>query len=126
MEGLTLILGLVGIVWGILNIILFFKIWTMTNDIIDIKNALLKKEKINQDDSFNCMASDVNDIKNILSTKLNTHHDDKFDVGSVVINTSTNEELRILGSYNDGNFLCCDNNTNELRGKIHESVLKLK
>ena len=98
-ESLDIIYILV-VVWGILNIILFFKLWGMTNDVKDIKIAILQKN--------------------------NTHHVDKFDVGSIVINTSTNEELRILGSYKDGSYFCCENVTNEPRGIIHESILKLK
>lgn len=41
MEPLIIILS---IVWSILCLILFFKIWAMTNDVNELKNYLVKKE----------------------------------------------------------------------------------
>lgn len=40
MESITLLVSIVIIVFGILQIILFFKIWGMTNDIKEIKNLI--------------------------------------------------------------------------------------
>lgn len=40
MEGF---LSIVLVVFGILQIILFFKLWEMTNDVADIKDYLLSK-----------------------------------------------------------------------------------
>lgn len=40
MEGITLFVSIVIIVFGILQIILFFKLWGMTNDVKKIKNSL--------------------------------------------------------------------------------------
>ena len=44
MEELTIILGIVILVFGILQIILFFKLWGMTNDVKAIKMSLCKEE----------------------------------------------------------------------------------
>lgn len=41
MEGLMTFTGVVMIVFGILQIILFFKVWGMTNDIKELKNELI-------------------------------------------------------------------------------------
>lgn len=41
MEGLLNLVSIIIIVFGILQIILFFKLWGMTNDIKDIKNKYL-------------------------------------------------------------------------------------
>ncbi len=38
MEGFSLFLGIVFVIIGILQIILFFKVWIMTNDVREIKN----------------------------------------------------------------------------------------
>lgn len=43
MEGLTLVIGIVMLVFGILQIILFFKLWGMTNDVKSIKNHLISQ-----------------------------------------------------------------------------------
>ena len=94
-------LSIIVLIWGILNIILFFKIWGMTNDVKELKNFILGRDK-------------------------GQIHRDQFKIGDVVINISTHEELRILGSYKDGTYFCCDNNTNEPRGIIQESLLKTK
>ena len=40
MEGMFTFVGIIIIVFGILQIILFFKIWGMTNDVKQIKEAL--------------------------------------------------------------------------------------
>ena len=40
MEGITLFVSIVIIVFGILQIILFFKLWGMTNDVKKIKSSL--------------------------------------------------------------------------------------
>ena len=43
METFTLILAIVCLVFGILQIILFFKVWNMTNNVAGIK-ALYEKQ----------------------------------------------------------------------------------
>ena len=40
MEGFIVIIYIIMLVWGILNIILFFKIWGMTNDVKEIVQIL--------------------------------------------------------------------------------------
>ena len=34
---------LIGVIFGVLNLILFFKIWGMTNDVKELKYALLEE-----------------------------------------------------------------------------------
>lgn len=41
MEGLLQFTGIVMVAFGILQIILFFKIWVMTNDVKELKNELI-------------------------------------------------------------------------------------
>ena len=45
MESITLFVSIVIAVFGILQIILFFKIWGMTNDVKDLKNKLESNNK---------------------------------------------------------------------------------
>jgi len=47
MEGLMTFTGLIIIVFGVLQIILFFKLWGMTNDIKDIRNKYLEENHSN-------------------------------------------------------------------------------
>lgn len=45
MEGITLFVAIVIITFGILQIILFFKIWGMTNDVKELKNLYTENSK---------------------------------------------------------------------------------
>lgn len=45
MENLTIILALVFLVFGVLQIILFFKVWEMTNDVRKIKKQFITESK---------------------------------------------------------------------------------
>ena len=42
-SGWLIFCGFIFFVWGILEIILFFKVWTMTNDVKEMKRFLLKE-----------------------------------------------------------------------------------
>ncbi|MEE0848231.1 MAG: hypothetical protein U0M63_01005 [Alistipes onderdonkii] len=42
METVYLLLGIIMLVFGILQIILFFKLWGMTNDVVEIKKSVVK------------------------------------------------------------------------------------
>lgn len=44
MEGFLIFVYVIMLVWGVLNIVLFFKIWSMTNDVNVIKQHLLGKK----------------------------------------------------------------------------------
>lgn len=48
MEDLMTFVGIIIIVFGILQIVLFFKIWKMTNDVHKIKYELTSDKSINQ------------------------------------------------------------------------------
>lgn len=45
MEGITLFVSIVIIVFGVLQFILFFKIWGMTNNIKELKNLYSENSK---------------------------------------------------------------------------------
>lgn len=59
MEGITLFISILFIVFGLLQIILFFKVWGMTNDIRAIKNKYLESPKTERQKSSD---SDENGI----------------------------------------------------------------
>ena len=90
------------IVWSILNIILFFKIWGMTNDVKAIKERLLHgNSKINVDSN-------------------------KFKIGDFVVYKDTNETLVIIDTYKDSTYSCLNPETGKLLGIISEDKLILK
>lgn len=72
------ILYIFGIIWSILSIILFFKIWGACNNIADIKERL--------ENNFKTKAEDWSEASNINSTTPSqSTADSKFKVGDVVI-----------------------------------------
>ena len=97
--------AILAIVWSILCIILFFKIWGMTNDISEIRNYLVSQNKTK---------NESDDLRN-----------NKFKVGDVVIDEQYNE-LIIMDAYQDATYNCCDFKTGELIGVFSEDKLKLK
>jgi hypothetical protein len=56
MEGITLFVSIVIIVFGILQIILFFKLWEMTNDVKKIRKAISPNKS---EDSININETSV-------------------------------------------------------------------
>ena len=73
------LIAIISIVVGVLNIILFFKIWGMTNNVNEIRNLLVdsKERKKNQTKS-------------------------KFSVGDYVTVKSYNGVMEIVDIYDDG------------------------
>lgn len=67
------IMGLIYIfsfIWGILSIILFFKVWGMTNRVIDIQN-LFEKHSKNVDDKLGVLISTLEKMKEMPKIELN-------------------------------------------------------
>lgn len=56
MEGITLFVSIVIIVFGVLQIILFFKLWGMTNDVKKIRKAISPNKS---EDSININETSV-------------------------------------------------------------------
>lgn len=54
--GLLLLPIMIGIIWFVSCIVLFFKIWKMTNDVVEIKE--LFKEKMNLEHPYKVNKSD--------------------------------------------------------------------
>ena len=53
MEGITLLVSIILIVFGVLQIILFFKLWGMTNDMRQLKEHFVPESK--------CLGNDTTD-----------------------------------------------------------------
>ena len=87
----------VSLVWGILCLILFFKIWGMTNDVKAIKEHLI--------------SSSNNSIKTTQRFEKNYSNDKEasessYNVGDIVIEKATNNTLMIHSITDEGNYIC--------------------
>ena len=95
MENILLVTSIIIIVFGALQIILFFKIWGMTNDVRKIKNILELNIKQQQDT--------LNHNTNIASS---------FFVGEVVTYKKTQEKFIIKRRVTEDLFECSSLDTN--------------
>lgn len=80
------LLSLVAVLFGILQIILFFKIWGMTNDIREIKEKYL---------------SSTDPQKSVSPAQPS-----EFNVGELVVHIKTNKQMRIKEITEDGKYSC--------------------
>ncbi len=88
------LLIILGIIWSILGIILFFKVWGMTNDIKKIKNYLLHSQALKKKIS-SPVPQEV-----VLSKERNIKR------GDVVINLRNGKEIIADEINEDGSFVC--------------------
>ncbi len=99
MEVLNVLLGLVMTVFGVLQIILFFKIWGMTNDIREIKNKYFSEVNMsNMDTQIKSQSGVVADnvIKNTGGTP----------VGRVAVEIKTGREVSVYKKNPNGTYEC--------------------
>lgn len=110
MEGLFSFAGLIMIVFGILQIILFFKLWGMTNDIKAIKNKYFE-------------SSTNNSISSEATPK---NGESKFEAGALVVNINSGKQMRIK-EFNSatGKYSCYTNGGLVFEGDFDESEIKL-
>lgn len=80
--------GLIAILFAVLQIILFFKIWGMTNDIREIKEKYLSST----------------DPKK--SVSLSNNQPTEFSIGELVVEIKTNKQMRIKEITQDGKYSC--------------------
>jgi len=68
MDGFITLITIIGIIWGILNIILFFKVWGMTEDIRALKNDYFNDNEIVTSSSLrkNYILGDMDKVKKML------------------------------------------------------------
>ena len=86
METFTTVLFLVVLVFGVLQIILFFKIWGMTNNVAAIRRQLERK-------------AEDSDSRNIPTPG-------NMEVGATVVCIDTEDQHKITSISEDGKFVC--------------------
>ncbi|KAA4671632.1 hypothetical protein F3B42_14415 [Bacteroides ovatus] len=119
MEGILNFISIIFIIFGILQIILFFKLWGMTNDVKELKNAYTDRSKE--------LISSINKLSEI--TKLIMPRENKpeakenITIGSKTINP-------IKDSYKkapEKELPIIDENNNDFKQHLHKwKVLKDK
>ena len=111
METTLNVVSIIIIVFGILQIILFFKIWGMTNNVREIKNMMELKIKNEFQEKENIAKSPIDD--NIEYNKENIEYDKedfpantKFNKGDIVLYLPEKTKLIVIGYMSPNIFKC--------------------
>ena len=89
---------IISFVWGVLSVILFFKVWGMCNDIAAMRERF---EAV-------CQTKEELRVAELMAQKQAKVKDDKtsFEVGDRVIYPPMNRRMIIKQITNDGRFVC--------------------
>ena len=110
----------ISLVWGVLCLILFFKIWGMTNDVRDIKEHLLYSKQVEAVDKL--VANSVAP----LSTEKKEKKEEEINgirVGDTIIDKKTNKQYIVKAIYSNGQ-LGVDTGKRYLQDYSVEDVIK--
>nr|CAJ1851837.1 hypothetical protein AUSP0033_00025 [uncultured phage] len=105
MEEITFFISIVAIIFGILQIILFFKLWGMTNNISKITNIL--ESKLTNDLSHQKQSIDnsyTKDNPKIQGNSPNKSHND-INIGDNVIRLLDGKNM-VVDSIENGKYFC--------------------
>ena len=116
MTGIYAIIGIVMLVFGILQIVLFFKLWGMTNDVGQIKGLL---SNLSTQKATAAMSS--HDLEQT-SPEQKTEQKvvGKWPVGTLVVHTATWQQMRIKEITPDHKYVCTQGNL--VRGPYEDYV----
>lgn len=98
---MNILIGIIGLIFAILQIILFFKLWGMTNDVRSIRDKLMTTEA---------------DVKPVIK-----ENDSPFEIGDWVI-SPTGKEVEIV-EIEDGKYHCYTNRRLFYEGSFDASEL---
>ena len=95
MEGFSIFISILAIVWSVLCIILFFKVWVMTNDVKEMKLFFLNaKGKIPSLEAIKGENTPIVDSERNIKS------------GDIVINLRNGKEIKVDDVTSDGKFVC--------------------
>jgi hypothetical protein len=117
MESMELLVLIIAFIFGILNLILFFKIWGMTDDVRVIKRYLLSRGENETNYQPESTSQDVQDCQE-------AEQDGKFRVGDLVVNIKTGKQMRVKRIF-DGRYACCSQGGNFDDGYFSETEIEL-
>lgn len=115
MDVFSMFLGIVLVVFGILQIILFFKIWGMTNDVREIKEKYL---------SSNSTISQNNQSDIVYDGNI-PDDNSKFKENDLVVLISTGKQMRVKRITEDGKYSCYINGGTIHQGNYNEDEIRL-
>lgn len=95
MEFFSVIITIIAFVWGILNIILFFKIWGMVNDVREMKEYFLNKGSQNELERNVNSSMTQNNVELFQTTTVQVNWNHKFNIGDTVKYKENGNTLRI-------------------------------
>lgn len=105
MEEITFFISIVAIIFGILQIILFFKLWGMTNNISKITNIL--ESKLTNDLSHQKQSINNSYTKDSPKIQGNNHNKSNNDIniGDNVIRLLDGKKM-VVDSIENGKYFC--------------------
>ena len=108
---MNIIISFLAILWSILCLILFFKIWGMTNDVQDIKN-LMTSHVFNPVQNM-VLASEkgINDDVPLTQATYQNTLSRNIKEGDDVIEIKTGKKLKVQSVLSDGYVICYTNKT---------------
>lgn len=109
------LLAIIILVFGILQLILFFKIWGMTNDIREIK-----KKYLGSNDNSQIQSSQKIEYFGSIPEDEN-----KFKEDDLVILLATGKQMRVKRYTEDGKYSCYTNGGTVYQGDYAENELRL-
>ena len=117
MTGIYAIIGIVMLVFGILQIVLFFKLWGMTNDVGQI--ICLLSNLSTQKATAAMSSHDLEQTSPEQKTEQKVVG--KWPVGTLVVHTATWQQMRIKEITPDHKYVCTQGNL--VRGPYTEGCL---
>lgn len=120
MEAYTVFISFILFVFAILQIILFFKIWGMTNDIRDIRNKYLQEGDVYKKQEQTLIQTNSESTENNSDKSIDTTT--KFQIGDLVICIKTDKQMRVKEIIN-GKYGCYSHSG--FNGYFDETEIKL-
>lgn len=116
---MDILLSIIFIIFGLLQIILFFKVWGMTDDIRAIKNKYLDQQ--------------IKELVNYVNPVMQSQYLDKeiadkykFTVDDLVVEIKTGKQMRIKKiDTNQNTYSCYTNGGTVHAGDFSESEIRL-
>ena len=119
METTLNIVSIIIIVFGILQIILFFKVWGMTNDVRDMK--IIMEKLIRNKGKLTNERSSKNDREHISTDNIERD----FKIDDLVVELKNERQLKISDITSDGRYKCRNANGISSAGIFNRDEIEL-
>lgn len=103
---MEVLVSIATVVFAVLNIILFFKLWGMTNNVAEILKIIERSDRI------------VPPVCNVNEVEKKDSANGAFTEGQVVVNLKNEDQLKISAINPDGTFSCVKNGSTTFAGNF--------